>query len=211
MIYEFNCCTCGKFKRSVRAKYDKPPRFCSHKCRGCTKKFQWEKLSSEEKFVHIKRLYEDKVVKLDGCWEWKASKDKNGYGLMTTPHGITYRTAHQVSWFLMNGYIPTGKMILHHCDNPVCSNPDHLYLGSAQDNMNDKIDRKRQNYSGLLKGSPKGESHPRSKLSENDVREIKNMIKNGKSQKCIAENYNVTISTIHSIKNGKRWNHIKDN
>lgn len=73
-----------------------------------------------------------------GCWEWLGARANGGYGLFAVqnPRRIT---AHRYSWELHNGPIPAGMHVLHHCDNPPCVNPAHLFLGTASDNMRDML------------------------------------------------------------------------
>lgn len=91
----------------------------------------------------------DKVVTGPGCWGWTAATDKDGYGLLTIS-GWESETgerkivrAPRVSWEIHNGPIPDGMWVLHHCDNPPCTNPADLYLGTAAENNADKRTRKR--------------------------------------------------------------------
>jgi hypothetical protein len=72
------------------------------------------------------------------CIEWKGRTDKDGYGT------IGSRRAHRVAWEQTFGPIPDGLQVLHKCDNPPCCNPDHLFLGTRTDNMNDKVRKGRQ-------------------------------------------------------------------
>lgn len=74
-------------------------------------------------------------MKLSGCWLWTASKSRTGYGLASYK-GKTW-LAHRASWTATNGAIPEGKLVLHKCDVRACINPDHLFLGSYKDNMDD--------------------------------------------------------------------------
>jgi len=76
------------------------------------------------------------------CWNWLASLDTSGYGLIRESHGSrncsTTHKAHRLSWMLFNGPIPDGLYVLHKCDNPKCVNPGHLFLGTALDNAQDR-------------------------------------------------------------------------
>jgi hypothetical protein len=92
---------------------------------------------------HIKSFWE-KVEKTgeETCWKWKGYKNRQGYGRI----GIAASTcvnAHRVSWYIHNGPIPKKIFVCHKCDNPECTNPKHLFLGSRQDNMNDMMLKKR--------------------------------------------------------------------
>ncbi len=78
----------------------------------------------------------DKVDKSGKCWIWRGSKLKTGYGRFHFA-GKTI-TAHRISWMLAHGSIEEGMHVLHKCDNPPCVNPDHLYIGTHTQNMQDK-------------------------------------------------------------------------
>lgn len=90
----------------------------------------------------------EKVRKTDGCWEWLAYTCKFGYGRIGGVRGQVL-DAHRVSWELHNGPIPEGICVLHHCDNPPCTNPDHLFLGTLSDNLADMYAKGRQGPRGL--------------------------------------------------------------
>ena len=84
------------------------------------------------------------VGSADTCWTWQGCRMPNGYGsLKARDGGHTHRYAHRVAYELVNGLIPNGLMVLHHCDNPPCCNPAHLYLGTAKDNAQDRERRGR--------------------------------------------------------------------
>lgn len=70
-----------------------------------------------------------------GCWEWKGATSVDGYGKFKS---FGEQLAHRVSWVLHRGNIPDGKCVLHKCDNPPCVNPEHLFIGTKDDNNKDR-------------------------------------------------------------------------
>ena len=82
-----------------------------------------------------------KVKKTDGCWLWTGHLDYQGYGDFTIGRKQRYR-AHRYS-VILDGRDPTGKYVCHHCDNPSCVRPDHLFIGTPLDNMQDKMKKGR--------------------------------------------------------------------
>lgn len=166
-----------------------------------------------------KGVYEHKIIPAEvrfwkyvdkhgenGCWLWTGlSKTGAGYGIITNEG--RHIAAHRLSFAINNEYGITledmeGTDILHECDNPACVNPAHLFLGTHQDNMDDKTIKGRNN-------PPKGEEHFRSKLTEIQVKEIRERYANGgTSHKKLGDEYGITKQGISEILHFKCWKHI---
>lgn len=136
----------------------------------------------------------------DACWLWTGPVRKR-YGAISAGggHGRTLRS-NRVAWELANGRsIPDGLLVRHRCDVPLCCNPSHLELGTAQDNTDDCSSRGRM---------VRGADHPRSRLTEEDVRAIHQLLAEGHEQQQIAARLGVHKSLISGIKRGTRWGHL---
>lgn len=136
----------------------------------------------------------------NNCWEWNGAKFQSGYGKFTIKHK-QYR-AHRVSYALFVDMISDNLLVCHSCDNKLCVNPNHLWLGTTQDNTRDKVKKNRQTHVG----APKGEKHGQHKLTKTDVYQIRELIEQGHTNIEIAKIFEVSNSTISDIKLGKRWN-----
>ena len=133
-----------------------------------------------------------------GCWIWEGTAVPRGYGTITIRAGVT-GYAHRSSWEARNGTIPDGMFVCHRCDTPSCVNPDHLFLGTHDDNMLDM----------RMKGrSPVGERHPSAVLSKSDVYEIRG---SSEPYRILASRYGVSRSAISAARVGKNWGHIEGN
>ena len=138
---------------------------------------------------------------VDDCWDWKAGKDKDGYGLYNGAlYGQQVRKAHRFAYMLFRGAIPEGANICHTCDNPSCVNPRHLYAGSPASNMQDKMERGRSNI-------PRGEDSPHARITEEVARKI---LIDPRRYDEIAAEYGVSFGTVSNIKNKHSWAHLKD-
>lgn len=136
----------------------------------------------------------------DECWEWKASRYPNGYGKFQLLAGAAL--AHRVAWMLTHGEIPTDMCICHHCDNKLCCNPSHLFLGSYADNMAD----------AALKGrTARGTRNSHAKLDETKVRRILRLwATGGYTQQGLADMFGVTQANISYIVLRKTWMWLDD-
>jgi hypothetical protein len=131
----------------------------------------------------------------DGCWEWRGSKLKFGYGAAW--HLGRASGAHRVAWRLAHGPIPDGLYVLHRCDNPACARPDHLFLGTHADNMADMARKGRQR---------RGEANLSSRLSVNAVRAIRRRYEGGgESHRSLARTFGVAPNAIRKIVKRHTW------
>ena len=146
------------------------------------------------------------INKTDTCWEWTGTLYR-GYGRMRLNDKRRSRiTVHRFSWELHNGPIPDGMLICHHCDNRCCVRPDHLFLGTHSDNALDSSSKNR-NYKGV-RASLRGEAHPMLKLTEQQVRLIRQEYADGINRKDTASRYGVVPGTIKQIALRYTWKHI---
>jgi hypothetical protein len=132
-----------------------------------------------------------------GCWLWIACTNSDGYGHIKV-NGNQVR-AHRLSYELSNGDIPDGLGVLHKCDVRSCVNPEHLFIGTQQDNVTDMLKKGRANY-------PTENNHGRSKLTKENVYQIRKRLERGHTQYEIAKSFGVTRSNISYIKAFKTWN-----
>lgn len=140
-----------------------------------------------------------------GCWEWIGTK-RNGYGrTMTGSRKDGTRksiSAHRLSYQLFKGDIPPGHEICHKCDNRCCINPDHLFAGTRQDNVDDREQKGRNVVS-------RGESNGMARLTADDVCAARNeRAINGTSYQALANKYGVAKKTIMEAVKGTSWKHL---
>ena len=131
------------------------------------------------------------------CWVWIGDCHRDGYGRFRPGGSAPSVQAHRFSYELFNGPIPDGMKVLHSCDYHPCVNPNHLFLGTQKDNMQDMI----------KKGRKFVESIPQ-KLSVEKVREIRSLIKQGITQKKIARNFGISQQTVSDIATRKIWKRL---
>lgn len=143
--------------------------------------------------------FESNFIKSDGCWEWGASKDKKGYGRFR--FAGRKQLVHRVAYQLYIGEIPSGMCVCHHCDNPSCVNPSHLFVGTQADNIRDR-DSKGRGY------DRHGEKHGKAKLTASQVIDIRKRHGDGERDADLARQYGVTQTAIYCIVRYLSWTQL---
>jgi len=188
----YGYCHCGCGQKTPLAKRTDP-------------KKNWVK-GEPLKFLHyhrlkrpISELFWEHVKKLgpDDCWEWQGGERGPGYGQFSINRYP--QLAHRVSYELAYGPIPDGLMVCHKCDNRKCVNPNHLFLGTGQDNSADMIAKQRQ---------CSGEKNGIAKLTNDDIVRIRVLHASGRSCRSIAPEFGVSNVLINRIVKRLAWKHI---
>jgi hypothetical protein len=153
--------------------------------------------------------YIDKSEGPDACWPWIGGLDASGYGLLAQrPRGKT-RVAHRLSYEAEVGPIPEGMNCLHHCDNPPCCNPAHLFLGTQAENVADMVSKERQSKPMLGRrgtAAPgygrKDDAHPSAVLTW----EVADAIRaTSGSHREIAQRFGFGKTTVQAVRSGRTW------
>lgn len=175
-------------------------------CKGCNVEIQWtqtkqrnyckveclnNQITSRTNEI-IKENFEKKVIKQDGCWGWNGMINAGGYARMSKNN--KKESAHRISYIIHKGEIPEGFNINHICHNKICTNPEHLYAGSQKQNVDDMLKANRAKHNSVL--------------NEEQVIEIKRLIKEGKSLKDLSKKYKVNSTVISNIRRNKTWRHV---
>ena len=129
----------------------------------------------------------NKINKTDSCWLWMSSTVK-GYGQFG--FGGKMFLSHRFMWELKFGSIPPGLQVCHKCDVPLCVNPDHLWLGTAKDNIRDCWNKKRKNH--------QGENHPACRLSDEQVKQIRQEYSFGNGKE-VSEKFKISRGYLSEI------------
>jgi len=148
--------------------------------------------------THLVSRFWSKVVKTESCWTWIGHRNAADYGTLGTARGGKIHYAHRLSWEIHFGDIPLGLLICHHCDNPPCVNPSHLFLGTHRDNTADSVKKGRR-------ASKRGELNGRAKLTSQDVADVFKLRAAGSLQREIGSKFDVTQAQVSSILLGKAW------
>ena len=162
----------------------------------------------------------------DGCWGWTASFRRGGYGQLSARNPQSRPrvvTASRASYEIHFGPVPHGMLVLHSCDNPACTNPRHLFLGTSADNSKDMVAKGRYVHGRRLQFPrghvywstrnrdkiARGTRHGNSKLTDAVIREIRDLYAmGGITYDEIAARFNISGSAVCLIVKRKRWSHV---
>lgn len=143
-----------------------------------------------------KKRFLKKVRKTDNCWIWIGQRDRDGYGRFW--YNKKNKFAHRISYQWWRGPLYEEKVIMHKCDTPECVNPEHLSQGTIGDNNRDCIEKGRKN-------NFKGENNPKNKLTEYQVKRVKDFHTFGMSVTELSRTFNVSRKQIDNIIKGVHW------
>jgi len=153
------------------------------------------------KYRYMKRFF-DKIDKTETCWLWTAgSRGKPGYGSFKLNGKVI--DAHRVSYIIHKGDIPIGMYVCHTCDNRICCNPAHLFLGTTKDNVQDMIKKGR-------KKTVKGSSCSWAKLTEDQIVKMLKLFEQGYTNAQVGKMFGIHRGSAGEIKRGEIWGHIGD-
>lgn len=133
------------------------------------------------------------------CWAWLGGLHE-GYGRLRQNKKRVM--AHRVSWLIHFGEVPDDLCVLHRCDNRACTNPEHLFLGTNQDNTRDRNQKHRQAKGSRVAGAI---------LTETQVREIRRLYRPGHhlfGRGPLADRYGVSYETLGHVVQGRYWRHV---
>ncbi len=191
--------TCGFCRKDLP---EGRTRHCSKKCRDADNGLDYLKRKLAEIHDDFTRPWSDYP-----CVEWDRSRKgkgvHGGYGQIMRPVDGT-RIVTRIAYSLSIGPVPANLHVCHHCDNPPCFRPIHLFVGSDSDNIRDCISK------GRLKiWEHKGILHPLAKLTEDDVIKIRGLYAGGMPQRRIGLEFSISQSEVSLIVLRKHWSHVK--
>lgn len=184
--YSHVCAHCGKPFQNYfqRAKY------CSMACAGTARN------TPESFWARV-----DSSKGPDACWPWTGVKRTDGYGVVRWSKPRRSVLTHRVAYELTHGPIPDGMFICHHCDNPICCNPRHLYAGTPADNSHDRDAKGR-----TIIYHPSGEKNRRAKLNRKAVEAIRELYATRQLMpRALAKRFHVSVTLINMVVRGQVW------
>lgn len=148
--------------------------------------------------IHLPSEIHRKIILVGSCWVWTGEIRPSGHGRVWWED--EHRAATAVVWELTHGPIYSSYFLLHTCDVPPCVNPDHLYLGTDQNNSDDRLARGRV---------PRGERNGKAKLTDEKVREIRKLSILGWSDREISRSLKISHMTIGRVLRRGGWSHVQ--
>lgn len=142
------------------------------------------------------------------CVVWERTKNNRGYGQVKRNGTSIY--VHRMAWEIANNKkVPKELMVLHRCDNSGCLNPLHLFLGTAHDNMQDMLNKRRHGWWVHPDSIPRGEDNSQAKLDASQVMKIRQLYKEGAGgYKTLARQFSVSKTLIEVIVKRRAWKHV---
>jgi len=152
--------------------------------------------------ISLSKRFADKyqICEETGCWNWTGATAEGRYGVLWFADGKS-KYAHRVAYEFHIGPIPVGLSVCHRCDNGLCVNPAHLFVGTAKDNYDDMARKGRARR--LF-----GEKNRSAKLKASQVVQIRALKSSGRSQEYVAKKFGVTRASIRAIWHGRTWTQI---
>lgn len=206
--------TCSRCKRELpRNEFGKDARYANglkSRCHQCERELRPKAFGGygapfEEKLERDRMLFWSNVQKTETCWLWTGPQTDDHYGTVWSRALKGRHRAHRFVWYLTYGHLPGEQVVCHACDTPLCVRPDHLWLGTLSDNSRDMWQKGR-----AIINPNKGTANGRAKLTEADVRVIREKYATGTtSLPKLGKEYGVSVPVIHGIVRGTAWRHVK--
>lgn len=187
-------CQCGCGRRTTIAKENV-------RTRGIVKGQPMRYVSGHgpKRCLPVEPRFWAQVDRSSECWLWTGHVNTYGYGNLRVAGN--WVLTHRLSYEWVHGPIPAGMHVCHRCDTPRCVNPDHLFLGTPSDNIDDMVRKGRQNY---------GERHPQAKLIPEEVLAIRAAGHGRREREVLAARFGVTWQHVANVQLGKCWRHLGD-
>jgi len=163
-------------------------------------------MTDEKRYISLLFRFWSRVDFKDGCWEWLGTCYQNGYGQLRNENSVI-ESAHRLSWRIHFGEIELEKCICHSCDNRICVNPKHLWLGTLKENSKDAVSKGRHISGFKLKPNavPHGVNHHCAKLNPSLVSQIKQLRSENMSYREIGDRFCVNPQTVWNAVNKRSW------